>query len=75
MIIYQTILAFIMICAIGLCKTGDGVICGIIMWFLLCKIPLFVYKHRRKVTRKDIERYKKIAEYRKYYYNNYGELP
>ena len=75
MIIYQIILAFIMLNAINICNGFDGKVLGFCLWGILGIIPLIVKWKNEKITKEEIERNKRYFEYQEKYYNDYGEMP
>ena len=75
MIIYQIMLAIIVFGSIIGCKTSDGVLCGLSIWFLLCFIPLVVSKKSKKMTKQERIANIKKYKYKEIYYNHFGELP
>ncbi len=74
MIIYEIILAIIMIGSISYCKTSSGAEVGIIVWAMLGLFPCLFrinsnngnnYMVNGKDIRLDVNKY----------YNDYGEMP
>lgn len=75
MIIYQIILAIVMVSTIIFCDDFNGKIIGFYIWGILSSITIVVrYKQKQMTTNEKING-KRISEYNNQYFDNFGELP
>lgn len=75
MIIYQIILAFIMIMAINTCDGFDGKLFGLFLWALISLVSLAIHYESKKMKNIDKIKNRQMAIYNEEYFNNFGELP
>lgn len=75
MIFYQVLIAVIAIGTLTRCETTNGVLAGLVIWFLLGVFPLIMVHKGKKLTKTEIRRQNQYYEYQEEYFNNFGELP
>lgn len=75
MILYEVVIAIIAIGTLIRCETGDGILLGFVIWFLLGGFPLIAIYKGKKMTNAERKKLNDYYNYQEEYFNNFGELP
>lgn len=75
MIVYQIILAIIMVSTIIFCDDFNGKIIGFYIWGILSSIAMVVKYKQKQMTIHEKINNQYISEYNNKYFDNFGELP
>lgn len=75
MIVYQIILAIIMVSTIIFCDDINGKIIGFYIWGIFSSIAIVVKYKQKQMTIHEKINGQYISEYNNKYFDNFGELP